>query len=477
MVNFFRLLFIIYLLSFSTAWASIPLGIHFRFNAGSYATGLYPNNDSGVGPACEEWRVITGSATIDSCSISGVRATTSDGRVFQGSNSGPQYGTCPANSTKSGTVCECNKGFVENGSMCVPAPPPDPCDGLADMCSGSQGKSGSFSISGKNLGVSFTCMSPLSFGANPLPGCSKGCMAQVGNYPTAMQDSSGKWVTSGIAKYSGSTCDPSVINDLNKEADPQFQPEENPKTADSPDPDCPNGFKGTVNGISVCVPPKASSGTTEMETKDNGDGTKTNSKTEVKCENGKCDITKTTTTTNTTTNSTVSSSSVTTTVDKSAYCSQNKTAGACKDEKGENSDGNGKFGGSCAAGFTCEGDAVQCAMAKEQHKRMCQALEPEKDPASFIKQAEAGTDSKSADQLKKEATSINISTDLNTAGYGLSRSCPADPRIDMPFANASFTIPFSAACPTLKVLSDVALAITALSLLVWLVAGRTKDEN
>lgn len=214
-----------------------------------------------------------------------------------------------------------------------------------------------------------------------------------------------------------------------------------------------------------------------METKDNGDGTKTNSKTEVKCENGKCDITKTTTTTNTTTNSTVSSSSVTTTVDKSAYCSQNKTAGACKDEKGENSDGNGKFGGSCAAGFTCEGDAVQCAMAKEQHKRMCQALEPEKDPASFIKQAEAGTDSKSADQLKKESTSINISTDLNTAGYGLSRSCPADPRIEMPFANASFTIPFSAACPTLKVLSDVALAITALSLLVWLVAGRTKDEN
>lgn len=369
----------------------------------------------------------------------------------------------------------CPSGGELSGNECLV--PSDPCELLSDMCSGSQGKSGSFSISGKNLGVSFTCMSPLSFGANPLPGCSKGCMAQVGNYPTAMQDSSGKWVTSGIAKYSGSTCDPSVINDLNKEADPQFQPEEKPKTADSPDPDCPNGFKGTVNGISVCVPPKASSGTTEMETKDNGDGTKTNSKTEVKCENGKCDITKTTTTTNTTTNSTVSSSSVTTTVDKSAYCSQNKTAGACKDEKGENSDGNGKFGGSCAAGFTCEGDAVQCAMAKEQHKRMCQALEPEKDPASFIKQAEAGTDSKSADQLKKESTSINISTDLNTAGYGLSRSCPADPRIEMPFANASFTIPFSAACPTLKVLSDVALAITALSLLVWLVAGRTKDEN
>lgn len=119
------------------------------------------------------------------------------------------------------------------------------------------------------------------------------------------------------------------------------------------------------------MPPKASSGVTQIEEKDNGDGTKTNSKTEVKCENGKCQVTTSSTTTNTSTGGTVNSSSTTTTVDKADYCSKNKTAGACKDEKGEE-EGKGKFGGSCSAGFTCEGDALQCAIAKEQHKRNCE---------------------------------------------------------------------------------------------------------
>lgn len=475
MVNFTRLLFIFYLLSFSTAWASIPVGVHFRFNAGSYATGLYPNNESGVGPACEEWRSITGSATIESCSIFGVRAWTSDGRLFQGANSGPQYGTCPANSTKSGTVCECNNGFVENGSMCQPAPPTDPCEMLADMCSGSQGFSTSFSLSGKKTGVSFTCMSPVSVGADaPLPGCNKGCMAQVGGFTTAYQDNSGSWVTTGTAKYSGATCDPSVINDLNSEADPEYVPEENPTTSDKPDPSCPNGFKGTVNGVSVCVPPKSSSGISELEEKDNGDGTKTNTKTEVKCENGKCEVTKTSTTTNTTTNSTVSSSSVTTTVDKADYCSKNSSAGVCKNEQGEE-EGKGSFGGSCQAGFTCKGDAAMCAMAKEQHKRNCETLEEDKDPSSFINQVKNGTDSQSAKSMQDNASQINIATQLDKSGYGWSRSCPANTRIDLSFVNGSFEMPFDKLCGPLKIFSDIALAITALSLLVWLVfAGREK---
>ena len=231
-----------------------------------------------------------------------------------------------------------------------------------------------------------------------------------------------------------------------------------------------------MNGVSVCLPYNASSGVVSKEVKDNGDGTKTTTKSEVTCENGKCATTTTSTTTNTTTNTTVSSSSSTTTVDKAAYCSQNKTAGVCKDEKGENEDGDGSFGGSCGGGFTCKGDAVMCAMAKEQHKRNCEMLGEDKDPASFFNQVKNGTDSKSAEALKGEAQQINISTQLDMSGSGLSRSCPADPRIDLPFAGKSFVIPFSAVCPTLKTMSDVALMITALSLLVWLVNGRKEGE-
>ncbi|QXW19831.1 hypothetical protein KXJ72_08235 [Comamonas aquatica] len=380
---------------------------------------------------------------------------------------------CPANSSPSGNSCSCNAGYQESasGNSCEEK---DPCELLADMCSGSQGKTSAFSLSGKKTGVSFTCMSPLSFGGDPLPGCTKGCMAQVGGFTTAFQSDGGNWVTQGTAKYSGSTCDPSVINDLNSEADPEYEPEENPETSNPPDPSCPGGFKGEVNGVSVCVPPKASSGISELEEKDNGDGTKTNTKTEVKCENGKCEVTKTSTTTNTQTNSTVSSSSTTTTVDKADYCSKNSSAGVCKNEQGEE-EGKGSFGGSCQAGFTCKGDAAMCAMAKEQHKRNCETLEEDKDPASFINQVKNGTDSQSAKAMQDNASQINIATQLDKSGYGWSRSCPANTRIDLSFVNGSFEMPFDKLCGPLKIFSDIALAITALSLLVWLVfAGREK---
>lgn len=394
----------------------------------------------------------------------------------QNTSASPVTYGCPDGATQSGQTCSCDAGYVEESGTCSPKQQ-DPCELLADMCAGSAGMSNNFSMDGKKAGISFTCMAPVSVGiANPLPGCNKGCMAAVGGFTTAIQSSEGKWVTQGSAKYVGSTCDPSVINDLNGEADPEYVPEENPKITPESDKTCTNGFPGQVNGITVCVPPKASSGVTQIEEKDNGDGTKTNSKTEVKCENGKCEVTKTSTTTNTSTGGTVNSSSTTTTVDKGAYCSENKTAGACKDEKGENEEGNGSFGGSCQAGFTCKGDAAMCAVAKEQHKRNCQMLEEDKDPASFFNQVKKGTDGKSAQALQDAAEKINISTQLNTSGSGLPRSCPADMRIDLPFANKSFVIPFSLVCPLLKTMSDVALLITALSLLVWLVQGK-KEES
>lgn len=344
----------------------------------------------------------------------------------------------------------CPSGGELSGNECLV--PSDPCELLADMCSGSQGKTSAFSLSGKKTGVSFTCMSPLSFGADPLPGCTKGCMAQVGGFTTSFQSDDGNWVTQGTAKYSGSTCDPSVINDLNSEADPEYEPEENPETSNPPDPSCPGGFKGEFNGVSVCVPPKGSSGVTELEEKDNGDGTKTNTKTEVKCENGKCEVTKTSTTTNTSTGGTVSSSSVTTTVDKAAYCSQNKTTAACKNEKGEE-EGNGKFGGSCSAGFTCEGDALQCAIAKEQHKRNCEMGDDllKTDEYKAWQTAKAWDGKSVTGNLpgnREHTISLNVGDDFIGSG-----SCPSDKTIEIPYG-LSFTIPFSAMCEWLRLLGE-----------------------
>lgn len=345
-----------------------------------------------------------------------------------------------------------------DGGLCAP-PPPDPCEMLADMCSGSEGMSTSFSLPGRKAGVSFTCMAPAAIGTNnPLPGCTKGCMAQVGGYTVAMQDNSGSWVTTGSAKYSGATCDPSVINDLNAETDPEYVPDEDPTTTDKSDPSCPNGFKGTVNGVSVCVPPKASSGVTEMESKDNGDGTKTDSKTEVKCENGKCEVTKSSTTTNIQTGSTVSSSSVTTTVDKATYCSQNKTAGACKDEKGENEDGNGSFTGNCDSGFQCKGDAITCAIAKKQHADYCEALKSPEHAAYVAAKAITGkvTDDLPGNQTINLMDRFSSGDDFIGAG-----SCPPDRSIALLYGQ--LVIPYSQLCPWFSILGNIMVVVSCIA--------------
>lgn len=385
---------------------------------------------------------------------------------------------CPANSSANGSSCSCNAGYQENaaGNACEAPAPPDPCEDLADACAGSEGKTKRYSMPGYKVGMSIVCQpaTDVSGTIALFPNCNKGCMGVVSGSNEFNRKADGKWVTFGSAKGNGSTCDPAIIDDLNAEKDPTYEPQEDPKLAETPDATCMNGQKGSVNGVTVCLPFSASSGVTETETKDNGDGTKTNSKTEVKCENGKCEVTKTSTTTNNTTNNTVSSSSTTTTVDKADYCSKNKTAGVCKDEQGEE-EGKGSFGGSCQAGFTCKGDAAMCAMAKEQHKRNCDTLGEDKDPGSFINKAKNGTDGESAKAMQENATQINIPTQLNKSGYGWPRSCPANTRIELGFVNASFEIPFDKLCGPLKIFSDIALAITALSLLVWLVfAGREK---
>lgn len=373
--------------------------------------------------------------------------------AYPGNSSVNMYGAqmCPSNSTAAGSACTCNAGYIEQGGQCVKEPEKDPCDGLAQLCSGSQGKSGAFSLSGKNIGVSFTCMSPLSFGANPLPGCSKGCMGEVGGYPTAIKSDSGTWTTQGIAKYSGATCDPSVINDLNKQADPEFESQPNPEP--SKPPECTNGYQGTVNGVSVCVPAKASSGVVGTETKDNGDGTKTDTKTDVKCENGKCEVTKTSSTTNITNNTTVGTSSSTSTVDKAAYCNENKTAGVCKDENGDNPDGTGSFTGNCNSGFQCKGDAVQCAIAKEQHRRMCQIFDDKSAETTLFNQSKG----KEGIQRGDEGSPIDLAGRISTDSLIGAGSCMSDFQIQ--FMDRPVNVKLSNLCPYLEMLGNILVAV------------------
>lgn len=354
------------------------------------------------------------------------------------------------------TSVDCPEGFEEDENNICREPVSDPCEMLESACAGSQNFSVNFQLGGKKTGVSFVCMNPVVIGDDgSFPGCTRGCLGIVGGFTSAFQSDGGEWVTQGTAKFTGSTCDPSVINDLNSDSDPEYEPEDNPALTEKPDETCPNGFKGTVNGVSVCLPPKASEGLLEKEEKDNGDGTKTEKQTKVKCENGLCEITTTTITKDTASNTVVGNSSATTTVEQGRFCAQNPTAAACKngDESG------GSFSGSCQAGFTCDGDAVMCAIAKEQHTRACQLFK-EDTPEGQLYAAEKG----------KEGIQRGEGSDMGTIDLGGGSgsliktdsligegSCVQD--LQFQFMGEPVTIPLSSLCPYLAMLGNILVAV------------------
>jgi hypothetical protein len=51
---------------------------------------------------------------------------------------------------------------------------------------------------------------------------------------------------------------------------------------------------------------------------------------------------------------------------KDTFCQENPTSSICK---------TGSFSGSCTSGFTCDGDALQCSIAREQYARNCQMFD------------------------------------------------------------------------------------------------------
>ncbi|WP_369641691.1 hypothetical protein [Acidovorax sp. A79] len=143
---------------------------------------------------------------------------------------------------------------------------------------------------------------------------------------------------------------------------------------------------------------------------------------------------------------------------------------------GGNGDGDGDgdgddesaFAGNCASGFSCEGDAIQCAMAKEQHLMNCKLLDTEK-PDPTYKAAADGSDAKSADKLRENAQQVNVSN-FDSSGLGWSRACPPDPGFDV--VGHNFTIPFSQVCGPLHVLSLASVGLTLLSCLMWVVGRK-----
>jgi hypothetical protein len=301
---------------------------------------------------------------------------------------------CPANSAPGSGGCQCNTGFRENAAQTA-------CEPITNDCQQSAGQpAGVWRYDG-------------GYGANPNPLASEICKAGSGarcivkvTDPKCTQvrlQGVGNpfWSCRGDAYYTGgwgmgAACDRSAAVNGDGGTSPTLPPvtvdpvpDQLPPNTAAPT-DCPPGtFEGTVNGTHMCVddvsnPGQTKSPQTGQEVKKNPDGSTTTTTTEgtTKCSNGSCNTTNNTTTNitgnpnstcpqgmtpsgpNGSASSCTGTSTSSSTQAQSQFCKENAGSAQCKD-------GESTFSGSCAGGFICKGDAIQCAMAQEQHRARC----------------------------------------------------------------------------------------------------------
>ncbi|MDP9123067.1 MAG: hypothetical protein M3N82_00430, partial [Pseudomonadota bacterium] len=238
---------------------------------------------------------------------------------------------------------------------------------------------------------------------------------------------------------------------------------------------------GQVNGVSVCVP-ATKSGTSTVTTNTStsaasgsGNGTVSSSiKTTDVNNNGDGTTTTTTTKTNSDGSSSVTSSTVPTATQAGAdanasFCKQNPNASICKSSA---------FGGSCGASFTCDGDAVQCAIAKEQHIRACQVFEPLTAGGEIQTDAQRGEQARAdglhppgspTDPAQASETVMNWQTQIDETNPFASE-CPGDYPLGS-FAGKVLALPLSSYCSQFQLIGKFVLAITTVACLAIIFKG------
>ena len=454
--------------SLQSCEASKPSGLP---ATGSPFIGCGGYTSDGYGPFAVVQEGPTGCYGGASCGAWGV----------QHSFSWARNSSCPANSTLDSGSCVCNSGFTEKNGACVaPESKPD------SVCSEMAGKplglpvtadygAKSPSALGRMIGNSSTTCFP---GGCSVSGTVSGCWSAKGVAGCNLTDAKftgdkcddkappgGCPSGSSPSQYAAGVCIPDANNcpsgsSPSKYASGVCIPDENPCPAgqapskyaagvcvpkEDPNADgngetgnkskCPAGQVESRYAAGVCIP----ADTTVGNGSGGGGGTT--------CKDGKC----------TTTNPDGSTDEK----PEKEFCKENPDAPQCKKSN---------WGGSCGS-FTCDGDAIQCAIAREQHQRNCKLFD-EKTSHPAYQAAVDGTDEQSADKLKAKAEQISVAANLDQSGFGWAKGCPADPEIALGFVQQSFTIPFSRICGPLEALSLAGVGITLLGCMVWVIGGK-----
>lgn len=345
-------------------------------------------------------------------------------------------GSCPANSTPVTGGCQCASGFDESAGQCVPKG-----SELQQFCSDNAARMNTFKQSG-TVGLN----SPIPSGScyKPYPpfegvDANKGCAMTLGDGAAVGVPSEGLKHWSASGRMTGETCDDDAATDAS------------PKAADDP---CPNGFPGTVNGVTKCVAAEPDKGIEGVKStsQTSSDGTKVDTKETTKCDGSICTTTTNTTTTSSSGTVTNSTSSRTESIDDK--CSKDPKNPVCKKTQGG--------AGSATSEMTCdinpsaqgcggEGAAIGDLYAKKD-KTVAQVL------------------TKAKNDLQSSPLGSSVTNFFNVGGGG---TCP-NVTAAIPFINKTITI--DTFCTSMAAQMFVVIKAVLLMLATWM-AFRIAIDN
>lgn len=497
MAHIHRLIALVLFFALGSSFAAFPPTTEYEYTLPSLTSGAYFSSklEACSAFAAYQQTLITdgGTAQVNvgasgggNCYLNKLRAN----GTTQSNYAGAAYGSrpllvCPSNSSYAGGQCSCDPGYVENSTQtaCIVEPPP-PCPSgetrLNGVCVPTDCPATSTRVNGLcvpdpdcpagHVRVAGVCKSPPKC---PAPGtsaggfdssssaaqvtCFVGCVVSIPPADVGTPTPSGTiWHSTG--SYTGAECAGTGSSG------PGAGPGGGPTPGEGPGTGVPGtngpgtGNTGGAPGTPAPTPtPPGTAPPPPVQPKPpNTDGS---------CPAG-----------STMTGTTCIANPVPPNSDGVCPAGTSKVSGQCVSSvpgpggatgtpggtggTGGNGDGSG-FGGDCSMGFACQGgDAIQCAIAKEQYVRNCRLFDANEDPNAlrfFAEQNREG--SQTGDLPGNESISLGPSRFDTTNALGAASGMTD---LTVTVMGTSVSLPFSRVNPHLAMLGNVLLAVSFL---------------
>lgn len=318
--------------------------------------------------------------------------------------------TCPSNSTLSGGTCVCNENFKEESGSCVPLP----------ACPAANTTGGQRSVPTTYLSSpeSLTTYDPA------------GCEAVI-KCDTMVSYDNQTWCV-GLSTWTGQRGTPGTLDSV-------ASTQETQQIERFKEGECP----GEINGVEVWVPCSSVTVPTTSGTSTAADGSTTTTSSKTTCTGDQC-TTDTTTETKDAQGNVTGSTTASSTTGQATFCSSNPDHPSCKSSS---------FGGTCSAGFTCKGDAIQCEIAKVAWSQKC-ALEPSPGAGDGFNDAVSNPFS-----IGDITETFNVGSIDQSSAMGAGQ-CIQDKQIEV--WGSSVTLPFSMICQYLAYMGTILQAVSLL---------------